>query len=521
MERAPRRPVILPIIILLVVSGILAPVISMETVNGVLGHSVYFVVPVPLSSQYRIDWNFGHTGQVTVIAKLKSGSLPQYNPLYNGRCELLENGTLKLNDISYADERTYKLKLFNPETFTSYVQRYELNVYPLLSPPVLNSNVTNSRLVSGTHVALQCDAGGQIVTTYAFYRDQKTICSEPHVTCRGSFLDFKPLSENDSGIYTCSIQNPVSTNTSNSLNRTVYVPVSIVTVTSNTSGLLWPGRDSVSLRCLARGTNVSYSWSLEGVPLPQNPQYYLSQNNSTLIINPVSKNDNGPFTCTASNWVNKENSNKVTFNLASPVSLVSLSNNKPKVVWAGKDSVTLRCSAQGSAITFSWSLNGKPVPPNPPYYITQRDFPPISTLTIRPVSRNDTLPFTCTASNYLSSESSNELHLSLNWHPEGYTACTVEPHDSMYQLHCSWPGGQPAANVTMIFNNIAETGQNEVAKNVSVSEITKKLNLTCNGAHLKKKFSCTIIYGLPRDKNNGITAEMDGETANLKTGALP
>ncbi|XP_073512016.1 cell adhesion molecule CEACAM1-like [Phyllobates terribilis] len=515
MERTPRYPLIFPIFTLLVASGLVTPVISMEQVDGMLGHSVDFKIPITLPSQYRIDWNCGHTGKVIVIARLTSSGSPQYNPLYKGRTELMENGTLRLNNVSFADESTYKTKVFNPVTFNSYVQRYQLTIYSKLTTPALILN-QKSPLISGTNVTLRCDAESQTVTSYTFYRDgQKIICSEPHVICRGSFLDFTSITEHESGYYTCTIQNPVSSNTSDSITVTVSVPVSSVTLTSNASELLWPGRDSVSLRCSARGTNVSYSWSREDTPLPENSRYHLSKNNSILIINQVSSADTKLLTCKASNWVNTETSNQVDFNFASPVSAVTLTSNTSAVLRAGEDSVSLHCSAEGSAITFSWRLNGEPVSQKSPYYITQSDSPPNSILTISPVSRNDTGPFTCEASNLLNSKTSNELNLLLNWYPEGGIACISNPYDTRLQIYCSWPGGQPAANVTMIFNNIATMGQNEVTRNVPFGQkIQKSSNLTCIGNHQQKRFSCTLIFGIPRlpkGKDKTVTAVTEGK----------
>ncbi|XP_075696963.1 cell adhesion molecule CEACAM5-like [Rhinoderma darwinii] len=392
-----------------IVSDLASPT---NVVNGALGGSVNFDVFVRLPENYHIEWTFGETGNVTVVAQLFLGGIPQFHPQYRGRCELFINGTLRLNNLMYADKGDYNLYVFDQKNFSTHIKLYELQLFPILHAPSLH--ILSDRIVAGTNVTLQCDAGNQNVMAYTFYRDQKTICTESHVICRGSFLDFRPITRNDNGIYTCSIQNPVSASTSNSLNETVSVTVSAVTLTTNTSNLLlWPGRDSVSLWCSSNGTDVSYSWSLDGAPLPQNPQYQFTLNSSMLIIRPVSTKDNGYFMCTATNWINSENSTKLYLNLASPVSAVTLTSNTSGVLWAGEDSVSLYCSAQGSAITFSWSLNGKPVPPNPPYYITQSDSPPNSNLTIRPVSKNDTGLFTCTPTNLANSETSNALSLSL------------------------------------------------------------------------------------------------------------
>ncbi|KAM3909996.1 cell adhesion molecule CEACAM6-like [Leptodactylus fuscus] len=412
------------ILALLVASVAVTPVTSMDLVNGTLGHPVDFTIPVALPSQYRVDWNCGHAGTVAVIARLTgSGRSPQYNPEYTGRCDLLENGTLRLKSVSYEDEGTYNVKVFNPDTFTSYIQRYQLAVYAILGAPVL---ISKSPLVSGTNVTLHCDSGSQNVTTYTFYRGEKMICSEPHVTCRGAYLDLTPITESDSGSYTCSIQNPVSSSTSDPLSLTVSAPVSAVSLTSNTSGALW----------------------------------------------------------------------------------------------AGQDSVSLYCTAQGSDITFSWRMNGLPVSSNPPYYITEGESPSTSTLTISSISRNHTGPFTCTAANRLNSETSPEINLNVNSYPEGNIECTAQGHHSMLQFSCSWPGGRPAANVTMIYNNVLETRHHEVTRHVSVWQIAHSSNLTCIGEYFGETFSCSLIFGTSEDKSNPITIK-EGERTKSKSEARP
>ncbi|XP_071968913.1 titin-like [Engystomops pustulosus] len=191
------------------------------------------------------------------------------------------------------------------------------------------------------------------------------------------------------------------------------IPVSDVAVTSNVSGLLWPGIDSVSLRCSARGTDVSYSWSLQGAPISGGGRFHVTENNMRLVISPVSSDDSGSFICTARNLLNSKNSSDVRLSLAVGVSAVTLTSNTSAALWAGQDSVSLYCSARGSAVTFSWSLNGSSVSSNPPYSITHSDSPPSSNLTISPVSRGDTGPFTCTATNLLNTDTSDGHILNL------------------------------------------------------------------------------------------------------------
>ncbi|KAM4015306.1 cell adhesion molecule CEACAM1-like [Anomaloglossus baeobatrachus] len=546
------------------------------SINGALGGSVDFNLTIAIPANRAITWRTD--GGAVYIARILNNDAPTYNTSYASRTQLFRNGTLRLEKLTNADQKIYTVTVENQGDFSIQSVDYQLGVFPPLNAPVLLSNVTIYKpFTNGTNVTLQCDAGGQTVTSYIFYRDgQKIICSD-RVICRGSFLDFTPVADNDGGSYTCTIQNPVSSNTSNSLSLTVYfirsyvtynilfhrlrvcpgnvsydghtgaglvtvteqscgshedrfifmeVPVSNVAVTSDVSGLIWPGLDSLTLKCSAHGTDISYSWSLKGALISGGGRYILTDNKSTLLISPVSTTDSGPFTCTAKNLVNSLTSNTVTQTLAAPVSAVALTSNTSAVLWAGQDSASLYCSAQGSAITFSWRLNGNQVSSKPPYSITQGDSPPNSTLTISPVAKNDTGPFTCTASNRANSMNSNGANLNINWFPDGGIVCTVQPINQVVKLGCSWPGGKPAANVTMIFGGTQNMNTSEVYRNVNSSSNIHGSNLTCNGDQLGRSSICTVIFEPPKfpdHKNDTITPAFIGGvvnlTVNLQSGA--
>ncbi|XP_056398458.1 carcinoembryonic antigen-related cell adhesion molecule 1-like [Hyla sarda] len=507
----------LPLILLLGLSGGEAAAIN---VNGTLGKSVLFYVNYGVPANSLIQWNFVPPGGAAQL-------VAQYFSTYSceetlkGRCEVFPNGSLRIDNVSYDDQGAYTL---STQIIGSAINntRYQLRVYASLTAPVLRTIVSKSPLTSGTNVTLQCDAtGNQNVTSYSFYRDQKAICSQPNVICSESVLNFTPIYVNDSGSYTCTIENPVSSNTSNSLTLIVIVPVSNITVTSNLSGLVWPGIDSISLRCSALGTNVSYSWSLQGTTISTGTRFQLSADNSTLSISPVTTSDNGTFVCTARNILSNQSSD-VKLNLASPVSAVTLTSNTSEVLWAGQDSASLYCSAQGSAISFNWSMNGNPVPASPPYYIT--DSTQNSTLTINPVSKNDSGPFTCTASNRANNITSKGINLNINWFPDGDIQCKVLDINQTIQLGCSWPGGKPAANVTLRFNGTENTGTDEVISSVTSSGNIHGSNLTCNGDQLGRTSSCTVAFVPPLSfPNTTIPPVTEGAAAimrvNLTSGA--
>ncbi|XP_069802602.1 carcinoembryonic antigen-related cell adhesion molecule 1-like [Dendropsophus ebraccatus] len=96
--------------------------------------------------------------------------------------------------------------------------------------------------------------------------------------------------------------------------------VTAVTLTSNSSHLLWEGVDSVSLQCVPKEQAENIFWKLNGEALPPDDRYAITNEtsppSSTLTISPVSRKDDGAFTCVAFSGTANETSNELNLNLA-------------------------------------------------------------------------------------------------------------------------------------------------------------------------------------------------------------
>ncbi|XP_075696961.1 cell adhesion molecule CEACAM1-like [Rhinoderma darwinii] len=202
-----------------------------------------------------------------------------------------------------------------------------------------------------------------------------------------------------------------------------------------------------------------------------------------------------------------------------PVAAVTLTSNSSGLLLEDVDFASLHCAAQGQAANFTWKLNGEPLPPDHRYVITQENSPPNSNLTISPVTRNDTGPFTCTATNATTNATSNALNLSLAWTPDTLDiTCLSQFYNPYIQLSCFWMGGQPAANVTMTFNGTKETAQSNVTRNVNPTENVNQSILICNGDHLGVISSCNLTLENPQStshNNSAITSVKQGENTVL------
>lgn len=290
----------------LIFSGALT---SFGQISAPIGGSGYLHAKgINITPGHQKSWTID--GSPTIIADILPGS----NPTYLGRCaankcELFENGTLRIDQLISTDNKTYTITIkLGGVTSTEKVQ---LNVYNLLTPPTITVS-SSIRPVNGTTLRLTCNAGVQTVHKVYFYQNEQVVnCNLPHLGCNDSspILNFDPILDIDTGYYTCVIQNPVSQNSSTSLFVNVAVNVSEVTISNNATRPITVDKDSVALKCSSYGTDVSYKWTFMGSPLPQNPRYHLTNNDSTLIVSPVTRNEQGPFVCDVSNYLNNGTSN--------------------------------------------------------------------------------------------------------------------------------------------------------------------------------------------------------------------
>ncbi|XP_068099145.1 carcinoembryonic antigen-related cell adhesion molecule 6-like [Hyperolius riggenbachi] len=208
----------------------------------------------------------------------------------------------------------------------------------------------------------------------------------------------------------------------------------------------------------------------------------------------------------------------------SEVSAVSLTISTTEWLWDGEDSVSLKCSALGSDISFSWNLDGKTLPLSSRYNFSQISSPPSSILTISPVSRLDNGSFTCTVSNEFNNVTSEEVTLQLAWRPEGDIQCSAEPAGEWVSLACSWPGGNPSAQVTYKFSGWpAEVGTDRYGQYVSTNFHGKEL--ICKGQQLDRASQCVLLFGCLNGSYPSVEAKPSkglsgGETAGIVIGVI-
>uniref|UniRef100_A0A3Q3CXF0 HEPACAM family member 2 n=1 Tax=Haplochromis burtoni TaxID=8153 RepID=A0A3Q3CXF0_HAPBU len=148
------------------------------------------------------------------------------------------------------------------------------------------------------------------------FTKEKTILSMKHrdhlVFNNSTFsLEIKNLNRKDEGDYHLSINikhdnKPEAIEEEKTIRVTVDVPVSNPAIEKSPSYAVIEDKANVTLTCSAEnGTRVTFKWFRDNVALGPSDRYHYSQDNSTLLISPVRKEDKGSYHCVASNPVTR------------------------------------------------------------------------------------------------------------------------------------------------------------------------------------------------------------------------
>lgn len=90
------------------------------------------------------------------------------------------------------------------------------------------------------------------------------------------------------------------------------VPVSTPFIEKSPSHPVVEDKANVTWTCsVERGTRVVFQWLRDDAVLTPSKRYHFSQDNSVLLISPVTKMDKGTYRCVASNAVSRSQSSKV------------------------------------------------------------------------------------------------------------------------------------------------------------------------------------------------------------------
>ncbi|XP_022347492.1 carcinoembryonic antigen-related cell adhesion molecule 1-like [Enhydra lutris kenyoni] len=229
-------------------------------------------------------------------------SVSSKSRLASTRLELsLDNRTLTIHGVTRDDTGPYVCATRNPVS-DGRSDPFTLNV--LYGPDAPTISPSDSYYHPGANLSLSCHAASNPPAQYSWL-----INGRPQPYTQELFIP--NITANDSGSYTC-----LASNSGTRLNKTTVKTVTVSEAVSKPSlhaskTTVTEDKDSVVLTCSTTNTGISIHWFFNGQSLKLTERMTLSQDNSTLTICPVKKEDAGKYQCEVSNPVISRKSDPV------------------------------------------------------------------------------------------------------------------------------------------------------------------------------------------------------------------
>uniref|UniRef100_A0A670IUJ9 Ig-like domain-containing protein n=1 Tax=Podarcis muralis TaxID=64176 RepID=A0A670IUJ9_PODMU len=256
------------------------------------------------------------------------------------------NQVLTFNPTSRNDSDSYSCYGYN--SFSNDSTSYLLNV--LYGPDVPEIGPSEHYYAEGSNLTLSCTADSNPAAQYTWsFNETSDIGS-------ASQLSIHNLQFHHSGNYTCKAFNNETNASSTSASREIWVLETL------SNPVLWPAEAivaenaSVSLQCnTSNRLDVNVTWFKDSNPVLD--KAVLFNRNRNLTLTAVSKDEEGMYTCKATNPVSKATSNPSKISLAYGPNNVKLNQTGTVTLKLGSR-LALLCTAESlPEAQFRWFFN--------------------------------------------------------------------------------------------------------------------------------------------------------------------
>lgn len=213
------------------------------------------------------------------------------------------------------------------------------------------------------------------------------------------------LTPNDNGDYRCTVSNICNSQTSNPAVINVNNQLQITNQPANTD--LCTGQ-SANFTITATGNNLNYQWFFNGQKIIDENNIW-GTNTANLIIDNITKNNQGNYACVVSDNCTSVNSYNALLNVKN---ITQITTQPQNVAVCQNQSATFNIIANGHNLQFQWQKNGANIEPN--LNITGINS---SVLIIQNTTNTDAGIYRCLVTGSCNNQLSNTAELQVNLLP--------------------------------------------------------------------------------------------------------
>uniref|UniRef100_A0A8D0DK78 Contactin 2 n=1 Tax=Salvator merianae TaxID=96440 RepID=A0A8D0DK78_SALMN len=256
---------------------------------------------------------------------------------------------LQIKEVSFEDEGTYECEAENIQGKDTYRSRIIIQ-----AKPEWLKVITDKEADIGGELRWSCAASGKPRPTIRWLRNGQPLTSQNRIEVNGGDLRISKLTMNDSGMYQCIGENKHG---SVYANAELAVQAFAPDFRLNAVRQLIPAArgGEIIIHCQPRAAPKAIILWTKGTELLSNSSRITITPSGTLIIQNISKSDEGKYTCFAENFLGKANSTGIlSVRDATKITLAPSSAD----INVGEN-ITLQCHASHDPtmdLTFTWFL---------------------------------------------------------------------------------------------------------------------------------------------------------------------
>uniref|UniRef100_A0A8C0G223 Hepatic and glial cell adhesion molecule n=1 Tax=Chelonoidis abingdonii TaxID=106734 RepID=A0A8C0G223_CHEAB len=196
-------------------------------IHGTVGKPALLSVRYTSTSSDKpvVKWQLKRDKPTTVVQSIGTEIIGNLRPDYKDRIKILENGSLLISHLQLSDEGTYEVEIsITDDTFTGE-KNINLTVdIPISKPHVVLASSTVLEL--SEYFTLNCSHENGTKPTYTWLKDGKPLSNDSRLLLSHDqkVLTITRVLMSDDDIYSCLVENPISSGRSVPIKLTVYTP---------------------------------------------------------------------------------------------------------------------------------------------------------------------------------------------------------------------------------------------------------------------------------------------------------